>query len=160
MKHHFKYGSGYINIDDQNLYMTSSGNWQEVEKLTEKNEISEKANKWRIRGNSMFIFALVLLVAIVVVFGVGKGNIKFGFLILIYLGLHFVIRYFQREMGSRYKIPLVKIDTVEPHDGGLKITFRNAHNQPDQEILKKVKDADINRIMDMVRDSIVGLERG
>ncbi len=30
MKHYFKYKSFYINIDNENISFTDSGNWQEV----------------------------------------------------------------------------------------------------------------------------------
>ncbi len=42
-------------------------------------------------------------------------------------------------MGSRYKIPLTKIELVEKYDKGIKISFRNEANHPDFEIIDNVE---------------------
>ena len=36
MKEYFKYANGYININDENLFLTHSGNWSETSTLVEK----------------------------------------------------------------------------------------------------------------------------
>lgn len=36
-KSFYKYKYGYINIDQNNIYITSTGNWSETIQLTEKN---------------------------------------------------------------------------------------------------------------------------
>lgn len=37
MKEWLKHKYGYINIDDENVYVTKTGNWSEISKLQEKN---------------------------------------------------------------------------------------------------------------------------
>lgn len=142
MKHSIKYADGYIHIDDNNLYLNASAKPEVTGTLTEKTSESAAADKRRSKTNTTVIIALFVVSMAVVVYGVAKGNIKFGFLMLIYVGLFFVFRYLQRQMGSRYKIPLSKIDAVEPHGDGIKISFRNADNQSDFEIVKGVKEED------------------
>lgn len=41
MKHFFKYKFGYINIDEETLYLTKTGNWQEVKDIVARNDNKE-----------------------------------------------------------------------------------------------------------------------
>lgn len=150
MKHHFKYASGYINIDEENLYLTSSGNWQETQTLLEKSSNSQAANRRRITGNSIFLYGVLGTACVVIVVMVGKDRLKFGLLLLLFFGLYKLNQYFKREMGNRYKIPLSKIDAAEQHGDGLKISFRNADNQPDHEIVRGIKDEDREMVIKLL----------
>lgn len=152
MKHFFKYASGYINIDDQNLYLTSSGNWQEAHSLTEKNTSSAKANKRRVNKNSVFLYGLLALALLATAYMVGTNKLKFLPLLLVFYGLYEVNKHFSKEMGNRYKIPLSKIEAVEPVDGGLKITFRNEAGEPDFEVVKgvEVKGVEVLRVIALI----------
>lgn len=56
------------------------------------------------------------------------------------IAAYFVNRYFTSEMGKRYRIPLAKIQSVEPYgNDGLKINFLNAANKADFELVEKVE---------------------
>ena len=140
MKHFFKYTSGYINIDDDNLYLTSSGNWEEARGLAEKNSTTEKANKRRVNRNSAFLYTLLALALLATAVMVGTDKLKFFPMLIVFYGIYQANKYFSKELGNRYKIPLSKIEAIEPIDGGLKISFCNEAGQPDFEVVKGVED--------------------
>ncbi len=140
MKHYFKYASGYINIDDEALYLTSSGNWEEARNLIEKNANSAKANKRRVNRNSLLLYIPLALLIITSAVLVGADKLKFAPLMLLYLMIYYIHKHFSKKLGNRYKIPLSKIQAIEPVDGGLKITFRNEAGEPDFEVVKGVEE--------------------
>lgn len=143
MKHYFKYASGYINIDDENLYLTSSGNWEETRGLQEKSTTSAKANKRRVNKNSIFLYGLLAFALLATAYMVGTNKLKFLPLLVVFYGLYEVNKHFSKEMGNRYKIPLSKIEAIEPIDGGHKIIFRNEADQPDFEEVKGLEEKGI-----------------
>jgi hypothetical protein len=149
MKHFFKYASGYLNLDGENLYLTTSGNWEEAAQLTEKGDASQKANRRRIKTNTIAFTTLLIIAGAVIVFAVGRGKLRFFPLLFVFFGLYKVNQYFRREMGNRYKIPLAKIEAIEQQEDGVKITFRNADNEPDHEIVPDLDPAGIMMLMQL-----------
>lgn len=134
MKEYYKYANGYININDENLYLTNSGNWQETHDLQEKNPKSKRQNASRIAGNNFFIILVLCAFTVLLYFGITKNMLFLGLPVAAY----FVINYFKSEQGKRYKIPLAKIERIEKFEKGLKIIFRNGNDQHDFEIVDKV----------------------
>ncbi|WP_417351107.1 hypothetical protein [Flavobacterium alkalisoli] len=133
-KQYFKYGSGYVNIDSENLYLTNSGNWQEARDLKEKSPKTKRQNSSRILGNNIFLFIVFASVLIGGFFLLERGRIFLGGVVLLF----FVLRYFQPEMGNRYKIPLSKIESIELFEKGITIHFRNETNETDKESIDNV----------------------
>ena len=134
MKHYFKYGSGFVNINTEDLFLTNSGNWQETWDLKEKSPASKRKNAIRIARMQIYIYVVFGVVAVISFFMLKNAVLPGGLLVLAY----FVNKYFKSEMGKRYKIPLVKIQSIEKYEKGLKINFRNAANEPDFEIIDDV----------------------
>lgn len=140
MKHYFKYGAGYVNIDTENLFLTNSGNWQETRELEEKSPKTKRQNSFRIGRMNLFLYVVFGVISIVIFKMMASDapatKLIFGLPVLAY----FVNNYFKNELGKRYKIPLTKIQTVERYDNnGLKINFLNSTNEPDFEIIEKVE---------------------
>lgn len=137
-KHYFKYDSGYINIDEENLYLTNSGNWQETKELKEKSSKTKKQNSSRQNWNNFFLFAVFTGIGVVVYMMFTRQNKSYkiigGLLVLAVL----VYKYFQPEMGNRYKIPLNKIDRIEIWEKGIRIHFKNEANETDKEDINNV----------------------
>lgn len=139
MKHFFKYGAGYINIDSENLFITNTGNWQETFDLKEKNKESIAENNRRIARMNSFVYVLFGIVIFVMLQTVSTDSIYFKFIFILPAIAFFVYRYFKSETGKRYKIPLFKIESVERYDkDGIKIFFLNAVNESDFEIIVNV----------------------
>lgn len=139
MKHYFKYGSGYVNIDDENLYLTNSGNWQEARELKEKSTATITENEIRIGKMKGFVYKVFGVIAIFIYYMVENKTISISIFIGLGVLAYHVLQYFKSDFGKRYKIPLVKIETVEKYNKGLKIIFRNENNEPDFEIIDNVE---------------------
>ena len=140
MKHYFKYCSGYVNIDAENLFLTNSGNWQETHELNEKNKQSKRQNSLRIARMNLFIYITFGIIAFIVYKSVSRDKPYFNAIFGLPVIAYFVNKYFSTEMGKRYKIPLSKIQSVDKYDtDGIKINFLNAANEPDFEIIEKLE---------------------
>lgn len=130
MKEYFKYANGFVNINDENLFLTNSGNWSETHELLEKSSKSIKQNNFK--GFKIYIFLFVIACLIVLILLKSKkGSIPFG---IILLGLG-VFAYMKRETGKRYKIPISKIISVTIIENSAKIIFFNENNNEDFEEL-------------------------
>ena len=128
MKEYFKYANGFVNINDENLFLTNSGNWSETHELLEKSSKSIRQNNFKEFRIYIFLFAVACL--IVLILSKSKsGSIPFG---IILLGLG-VFSYMKRETGKRYKIPISKIINITIVENAAKIIFFNENNIEDFE---------------------------
>jgi len=141
MKEYFKYANGYVNINDENLFLTNSGNWSETHDLLEKSSKSIKKNNFKINKINFYYFILIILATVVILNVIGqiKRN-TFPLISLVILFLFFsAYRYMQRETGKRYKIPISKIISFDISNDKVKILFRNANDIDDFEEIFKVE---------------------
>ncbi len=113
MKDYFKYQFGYINIDDTNLYMTSSGNWSEIKELTEKTNKSKLNNRTRVLTNWIFIIFVIGGLGIAYLSGILKGQPGLFALIGTPILVYYFYKYLQRDLGNKYSIPIFKITKIE-----------------------------------------------
>ena len=150
MKDYFKYANGYVNIDDENLYLTNSGNWSETHKLEEKSPKSIKKNKNKLfRINSYYV--IIGIVLLLFILGITNKNsnkaIPIGIIMIIISGF----RYMRNELGNKYKIPLSKIKDFEITTNSVKIIFKNLNDEIDFETINKVeaKGLQIIKIIDI-----------
>ena len=149
-KQYFKYGTGYVNIDSENLYLTNSGNWQEALELKEKSPKTKRQNNSRIAGNNLFLFIVFGGLTLGAFYMLNKAS-DFNILDFSTVGatvkrlgllaaIGFVIyKYFAPELGKRYRIPMSKIESVEYWERGVRINFRNEANEPDRENIDDVE---------------------
>lgn len=137
MKEYFKYDNGYVNINDENLFLTNSGNWSETHDLLEKSPKSIKKNNFKNNKINFYYFILIILATVVIlnVFGQIKRNtFPIISLVLLFLFLFFsAFRYMKRETGKRYKIPISKITSFDVSNDTVKIIFKNANDVDDFE---------------------------
>ena len=104
MKEYFKYDNGYVNINDENLFLTNSGNWSEIATIEEKSAKTIKQNK--IKGIKFYVFIALLLCFVALSITRAKsGTIPIGLILLAFAAF----MYMKREVGSKYKIPLFDI---------------------------------------------------
>lgn len=137
MKNFFKYNNGYVNIDEDNLFLTNSGNWSETNDIQEKSTKTEKENNYKNFKYKFFLFVLGLLVCFVLYksFDNLKNKILPLGLIVLFISVY---RYFKNETGKKIKIPLEKIASIEFFENDVKINFYNSLNILDSEYLKKI----------------------
>jgi hypothetical protein len=138
MKEYFKYANGYVNINDENLFLTNSGNWSETHDLLEKSPRSIRKNNFKANKIYLYYFFVFILIG----FGVfdifrdiKNRTFPFGIILLGLAGL----AYMKRETGKRYKIPISKIISFDISNDKVKILFRNANDINDFEEIFKVE---------------------
>lgn len=139
-KHFFKYAYGYINIDAENLYMTNSGNFQEARETEEKSSANQAQNNHRVNRMKGFVYGFLAIIAFFIVDAVENKTFAIGGFVAAGLLAYKLFDYFKPEFGSRYRIPLSKIERIERYNKGIKIFFLNANNESDFEIIEKVED--------------------
>jgi hypothetical protein len=158
MKHFFKYRNGYMNIDDENLYLTTTGNWSETKDIIEKSTVSKRNNLSRIANKHNF---LVKMGIILTGFFFYNNDLKSIILpvLIIGAGLLILLNYTRRDFGLQYKIPLSKIDSIILiNQNDIKITFRNLDNEPDIETLKGVQNQGIEYLTGLLGEKKVTLQ--
>jgi len=133
MKEYFKYANGYVNINDENLFLTNSGNWSETHDLLEKSPKSIRENDLR----SLKIYSLPFIIVCIGLLMYSKlDNV---FIPFAFSGSCFgAYLYLKRETGKRYKIPISKIISFDFSNDKVKILFRNANDIDDFEEIFKV----------------------
>lgn len=137
MKEYFKYDNGFVNINDENLFLTNSGNWSETHDMLEKSPKSKRLNN--LKGFKVYAFFFILALLILAILS-KSGKIPFGILILAL----FAFAYLRKETGKRYKIPLSKIQSMTITDKEAKIVFLNANGVEDFEIIHNITDKGIS----------------
>lgn len=138
MKHYFKYFGGYVNIDEENLYLTNSGNWQEARGLEEKSPSTVRANNNRIIRMKGFVYGIIIVLsaAAFLFYTALSLGLLLGFGALAYK----LFDYFGTEFGKRYKIPLSKLKEAKMEGDTITLIFLNAQNEVDRE---SVENADL-----------------
>ena len=137
MKHYFKYSSGYINIDEENLYLTKTGNWQEVKDIKESNRIIPKKKITKLqKAFSWIITSLLVVLCLFNIFYDFEGFLTYFFGLLLIESV--ILIFHKRDFGKQAIISLNQIEAIESYKNGLKINFKNIANEPDFEILKGV----------------------
>ncbi len=140
MKHYFKYNNGYINIDNENLYLTKTGNWQEVRDIKESNSIIPKKKITKLQKVfSWIISSLLVVLCLFNIFYDFEGFLTYFFGLLLIESV--ILIFHKRDFGKQALIPLNQIEAIELYQkNGLKINFKNVGNEPDFEILKGIEE--------------------
>ena len=108
-KSHFKYAYGYINVDEDNVYFTSTGNWQETKGLKEKGVSSSEFLKRIIFG----LFILIYLIFALHAFVYSKENLKLAGIGLVLMLLPIVRMINNSSSDVKFYIPKSKIYEIQ-----------------------------------------------
>lgn len=145
-----------MNVDDESIYLTTSGNWAEAKKLKEKSSASAKANRKRINRISLFIFLVAAMVVVALLYALSNESAnKLVFVVLPIVGFK-VYGYFKPDLGKRYQIPVAKIQSFEPVPEGFEIQFTNLDGELDSETITGIQGDGI-RILNGIRLNIFPL---
>jgi hypothetical protein len=141
LKHFFKYQRGYVNLDENFVYLTTTGNWSEINELSEKTGASKRDNNLRISLNGIFLIMAIGAGALILLFGLLNGRLSFMPMVLVPVGGYYLYRYMQRDLGVKYRIPISKITSIELNQAEKKVILRflNGSDEKDQEILNNVE---------------------
>ena len=135
-KQYFKYGTGYVNIDSENLYLTNSGNWQEAYELKEKDSSTKINNLTRIKNRNKGFIPVILIAFSIFTDSIVMASVMITIAVLLFFILNI---YYRRDLGIQYKIPFSKIESVEKYEKGIKISFRNEANENDSENINGIE---------------------
>jgi hypothetical protein len=147
MKEWFKYEYGYVNVDDECLYLTNSGNWEEARKAEESKENSGS-------GNLIYAVALFGIAALIVIWLLSISTVVgTSLLALLAYGFYSWFNYLKTGVGASIKIPKAKLLNVEADNQDLIIKFLNGKDRVSFHRLIKV-DPKGHEIMDGLQQNI------
>lgn len=135
MKDYFKYEKGYLLINEEAFFLTSSGNWSETHQLQEKGyyEVQQQANR------SFKVFVWVGLLVFASLYISFKSQSQYS--LFVGLGLALTVwRYLITETALRCKIPFEKVVQLKFNEiqKEVELHFRNANQEEDRVFLKKI----------------------
>ncbi|MES2397802.1 MAG: hypothetical protein V4549_17450 [Bacteroidota bacterium] len=137
-KSYYKYKFGYINIDQENVYLTSTGNWSEIKVLGEK--VFGKSSKKIGKVISIyFLLAILLLMTIASFFFNEKIPYAVGTLAVGIAGVHRLKKYFDTETGQRFFIPKNKIIDIVWENDFMTLHFNTLENELDKIVLRNIE---------------------
>ena len=136
---YYKYKFGYINIDQNNIYLTSTGNWSEVAQLTEKTFGKTKKKIGKVI--SIYFFLSIVLLAMLGSFILNDKSVllKIGSLLVGIAGFYRLKRYFDTETGQRFFIPKNKIIDIEIDRDLIKLKFKTIEDALDEIVIHKLE---------------------
>jgi hypothetical protein len=143
MREFFKYEFGYINIDSENLYLTNSGNWSEIKNLKEKSVKTISDNNQRKMWIFIFLAIASIILLTMLVIHLKSSKISLVLCIGAPFAAYKLYKYFQNELGSKYCIPLKKINSIELNDKNAVIHFKDFNNNDNSEEVVNIGDKGI-----------------
>ena len=129
MQKFFKYKFGYINVDNENIYLTNSGNWAECKRLQEKSLKTDIRTISKQLKISSLIFTAALFVFGNIIFSIQSGSFKVLPAIISTLALFGLYKVFMRDLGSQYLIPIANIISLKNRNQDLVIDFKDYKGQ-------------------------------
>lgn len=127
----FKYRYGYINLRDNRLYFTHTGNWSEVRKLDQLKELESGTSVWR--RSRMALFVLIASIGILA-FGITKAWSTGVWIGALAGALFSVWKLFQNmspEMGRAFWLSRERVEDVLPESDGVRIVYQDLDGQAD-----------------------------
>lgn len=138
MKDWFRYKYGFVNIDDENIYFTTTGNWTETKKLAEKG--IQKSSRWRKLNIQIFLAVSVLLGAAIVLINTASGHFSLLVLLGIPFGLLSVYNYLKTSIGENYKLPISNITSITVEDSEATIEFKYLEDKIGTKTLENIEE--------------------
>jgi len=138
------YESGYINWDEENLYLSKTGVWSDVFELPEKTDANtNKGGIWRVVFPVLALVGVWLLLRELI--PPEKTKIAFvkylpliaGTIVLLYRFVP-VFRYMQKEAGNSIRVPFTQVQWIHIEGNNATLNFTNADGSADDEHLTRV----------------------
>lgn len=137
-REYFKYEFGFVSIDDEFIYFSSTGNGTELKKLTEKDKIV-RVNHWLKSSSTILYLSIFTIIMLAVQF----IRLDFGELSLLSIGGagflgYQLYQYMRTEIGARFKIPRKKILEIILINSDAVIKFRDRQNLENKYKIKRI----------------------
>lgn len=141
----YKYKLGYINIDEDNVYITSTGNWSETNELKEKTFGKSTKKIGKVIAIYFFLMGIILIILFSFLFIEKNFILKLFSTLASIAGFLRIKRYFDTEIGQRFFIPKIKILSTEIEDDKLSLKFKTIDGTNDVLIISSLE-GDIKNI--------------
>lgn len=143
MKVFFSYQDGFVNIDDDYLYFTSTGVWSEAYALNEKTVESPKQTITLKKKLIQLIWLLVFPLILIFVMYHISDEIELTYLTLVHLFLSFLygiytIFFKKAEKQTSFKVSKEKLIQVSVRANKASVIFINGDNIEEKKLLKKM----------------------
>ncbi len=152
MRDYFKYKFGYVNVDAENIYFTSTGNWSETINMQEKGVQKQKV--FRKTGIKIFLSASVIALVFLIFNNLNSEKISKPLVIGLPVGLYFAYKYLSTELGSQFKLPIFKITDIEIVNSIVYLTFLDSNGSAKTYQVEKPSEKGIS-IMTKIKDDII-----
>jgi hypothetical protein len=156
MKEWFSHKDGYVNIDEENVYLSRTGVWSEVRLLPERSKQSKRIDNYNKFKTYLFMtLAILSLASITVIIGKRFFTSKFwneftfaelfkatAFTVLPLLGIYFIRGYFAKETGPECKIPRSNIQkiAIDAHNKTIRMFVVDANGKEEEIVLSDVEE--------------------
>jgi len=144
MKEWFKYEFGYVNIDDQNVYLTNTGNWSETKNMEEKTKKVDKENDNRSSSMIGFILVVICIFAFLIFKSYISGKVGLSLIAITSFGGYKLYGYLKTEIGAKFKIPINKISEIKVAEKSIEIIFTNGEGKIDSYKLYRIEEKGIS----------------
>ncbi len=160
MKVWLKYQYGFLNIDDEFIYVTKTGNWSETNDLGEKNAGGFKtADVLRKLKVILFVVLIASLVLCSVLYMFAGKNSSLTLIIGIPVLAYFAYQYMIPEYGAAFKIPRSKIESVARRGDSVVVHFEDARGEQVEHLFSGIEPAWI-AFMEGIKDGGLPNEEG
>lgn len=130
MKEWLKHKFGFLNIDDEFIFVTKTGNWSEIEDLEEKNHKGFKTNTFASKLKiGLYVTVVYGLFVFCIVRNIISGNISFLLIIGLPVLAYYMFQYLIPEYGASFRIPKDKINQIYIDGDSVSIEFLDADNK-------------------------------
>lgn len=131
MQQWFKYNKGYVNVNEHGIYLTSTGNWSETARLTEKTPESHRRES--IRRFRIYAFFFLAAAGVITMFvrKLWAYPLTYVALPALPFAAYKLYHYLKGDLGIRFMIPRSKVTRVEKVGKNLRIQFINGTGAPD-----------------------------
>ena len=128
MKDWCKHSYGYVNFDDEFLYIASNRNWSKVDALGELNEDGYRSKS---KSESQRGAAFLLLISLTIAALYWSGGFKAGLYVFVVIigGFLAVFMRMSKSLSLKYKIPYSKVKSIEVKSRSAEIVFLDYHNK-------------------------------
>ncbi len=157
MRDWFKYEFGYVNIEHETIYLTSSGNWTEVNHLSEMTREIAKKNDHKQFSVSFYILAVLAFFGFLIFQKIVSNQLGI-LLMLTAVGLGYkMYDYFKSDMGGQFKIPMNKINDIIIEGNSIQLHYINGEGIEDIKKLIRVNDKG-KAIMSTLKRDLINVE--
>lgn len=141
-----------MNVDDENLYLTNTGNWSETTNLEEKRGSGNNFSSRKL-GIILFLAAAGVLFTLELFWHLLHSEIGILALISVPLAAYKLYSYFSKELGVQCRIPRKKLISIEITDSKATLSFLDLDNMESSVKLPQVDNKGL-QILTELKDTL------